>query len=51
MSKNSPYYGLNQFKLGFKPALFEYIGEFDLPIDKNKYNYQKNLISKKILKI
>ena len=36
-TKNNPYYGLNQFKLGFKPHVYELIGEFDLVIDQNKY--------------
>ena len=26
----SPYYGLNQFKIKFKPTIYEFIGEFDL---------------------
>lgn len=38
-SVNSPYRGLNRFKLGFKPSVYEYIGEFDLPIDDNAYNH------------
>ena len=38
MSKNSPYYGLNQFKLGFNPKVYEYIGEFDLIINEQVYN-------------
>jgi len=36
-TKENPYYGLNQFKLGFKPRVYEYIGEYDLPIYANKY--------------
>ncbi|MBR1679379.1 MAG: peptidoglycan bridge formation glycyltransferase FemA/FemB family protein [Bacilli bacterium] len=36
-SLENPYYGLNQFKLGFKPKIYEYIGEFDLPIQPRKY--------------
>lgn len=28
--KSSPYYGLNQFKLKFKPTVYEFVGEFDL---------------------
>lgn len=39
LSKESPYYGLNQFKLGFKPDIYEYIGEFDLIINEKIYNY------------
>lgn len=38
-SETSPYYGLNKFKLGFKPRLFEYIGEFDLIVNKRIYNF------------
>ncbi len=30
--KENPYYGLNEFKLGFKPKIYEFIGEYDLPI-------------------
>lgn len=37
-SMNSPYYGLNEFKLGFNPNIYEYIGEFDLVIDQVTYN-------------
>ena len=29
-SSNNPYIGLNNFKLGFKPKIYEFIGEFDL---------------------
>ena len=36
-SLDNPYYGLNQFKLGFKPKVYEFIGEFDLPIQPRKY--------------
>lgn len=38
-SKTSPYYGLNKFKLGFNPRVFEFIGEFDLVINKRFYNF------------
>lgn len=38
-TKNNPYYGLNQFKFGFNPLLYEFMGEFDLIInEKNYYN-------------
>ena len=37
MSKNNPYHGLNEFKLGFKPKLYEFIGEYDLPIKPRIY--------------
>lgn len=35
----NPYTGLNRFKLGFNPLIFEYIGEFDLVIKENLYKY------------
>ncbi|MBE6155984.1 MAG: aminoacyltransferase [Firmicutes bacterium] len=38
-TKNNKYYGLNEFKLGFNPQIHEYIGEFDLIINKRVYNY------------
>ena len=28
--ETSEYHGLNEFKLNFKPSVYEYIGEFDL---------------------
>lgn len=28
----NPYYGLNAFKLGFQPRVYEFLGEYDLPI-------------------
>lgn len=28
--KSSKYYGLNKFKLDFKPTIYEFVGEFDL---------------------
>ncbi len=37
LAKDSEYYGLTRFKMGFKPTIYEYIGEFDLPIDNLKY--------------
>lgn len=37
----NPYYGLNEFKKGFKPNIYEFIGEYDLVINKKKY---KNLL-------
>ena len=42
MSKDNPYHGLNRFKLGFKPNVYEYIGEFDLPINEKAYLLLKN---------
>lgn len=47
-SDKNPYKGLNDFKLQFKPAIFEYIGEFDLVI--NKTIYQLLLSSNKLSK-
>lgn len=38
LSKESYYYGLNRFKLGFNPNVYEYIGEFDLVINESAYN-------------
>jgi len=36
--KNDNYYsGLNRFKLGFNPNIYEYIGEFDLIIEPKSY--------------
>ncbi len=37
--KDSPYYTLNRFKIGFNPSIYEFIGEFDLVINKYMYNY------------
>lgn len=39
LSKEAPYYGLNRFKLGFNPDVYEYLGEFDLPINEDAYNH------------
>lgn len=38
-TKENPYYGLNRFKLGFKPNIYEFIGEYDLVINEKKYRY------------
>ena len=40
-SPSNPYYGLNEFKLGFKPDVYEYVGEYDLIIDEEDYFYLK----------
>lgn len=40
-SKSNPYYGLNKFKLGFNPDVYEYVGEYDLIIDEEAYKYLK----------
>ena len=37
-SKENKYYGLNNFKLSFNPKVYEYIGEFDLVINKRIYH-------------
>lgn len=41
-TKENPYYGLNKFKQGFNPNIYEFIGEYDLIINEKKY---KNLLS------
>ena len=33
----NPYSGLNRFKLGFNPNIYEYIGEYDLIIEPKSY--------------
>lgn len=38
LSKDGYYYGLNRFKMGFNPDVYEYIGEFDLVINKKLYD-------------
>lgn len=47
-SDTNPYKGLNDFKLQFKPNIYEYVGEFDLVI--NKTIYQLLLSSNKLSK-
>lgn len=37
--ETSPYRGLNRFKMGFNPNIYEYIGEFDLVFNKGAYDY------------
>jgi len=34
----NPYTGLNRFKLGFNPNIYEYIGEFDLIVEPKSYD-------------
>jgi lipid II:glycine glycyltransferase (peptidoglycan interpeptide bridge formation enzyme) len=48
-TKNNPYQGLNRFKLGFKPKVYEFIGEYDLVI--NNTIYHSMLKSGKLAKI
>ncbi|MGN1379423.1 MAG: lipid II:glycine glycyltransferase FemX [Bacilli bacterium] len=51
-SKDNKYYGLNKFKIGFNPDIYEYIGEFDLVLNKINYYFlnKKNLIEKEFKK-
>lgn len=51
-SKTNRYHGLDQFKLGFNPCVYEYIGEFDLVINKIIYNklLKKGYINKEFNK-
>lgn len=37
-NKTNPYKGLNEFKLGFKPHIYEFIGEFDLVLNNKIYD-------------
>ena len=37
-SKDNPYYGLNKFKIGFNPKVYEFIGEYDLVINNTVYH-------------
>lgn len=37
LKKESKFYGLNQFKLGFNPKIYEFIGEFDLILNTKHY--------------
>lgn len=39
LTKESKYYGLSMFKLGFSPTVEENIGEFDLIISEKAYKY------------
>lgn len=36
-TNNNPFKGLNRFKLGFNPKIYEFIGEYDLIIDELSY--------------
>lgn len=38
LSNENYYHGLNRFKMGFNPDIYEYIGEFDLIINEKSYN-------------
>ena len=48
----NPYYGLNRFKFGFNPNVYEFIGEYDLIINHNDYVYlqENNLLAKEFNK-
>lgn len=52
LSKNNAYYGLNRFKMGFNPNVYEYIGEFDLVINDKEYNklLKSGLLAKELNK-
>lgn len=47
-SEQNPYKGLNDFKLGFNPNAYEFIGEFDFIINEKAYYslYKKHLLAK-----
>ena len=48
---NNPYAGLNNFKLSFNAKIYEYIGDFELIINKTKhFMYQNSISLKNILK-
>ncbi|CDF12115.1 tRNA-dependent lipid II--L-alanine ligase [Mycoplasma sp. CAG:776] len=49
---SNPYKGLNQFKLGFKPHIYEFIGEFDLILNERVYRtlIKKGLLAKEFNK-
>ena len=51
-SAKSKYKGLNEFKFGFNPKLYEFIGEFDLVIERKAYEYmlKKRLLHKEFKK-
>ena len=52
LSKDGYYYGLNRFKMGFNPDVYEYIGEFDLVINDKEYNklLKSGLLAKELNK-
>lgn len=51
-SLDNPYYGLNQFKIGFKPHIYEFIGEFDFILNDKNYHslMKKGLLAKEFNK-
>ena len=52
LSLDNPYYGLNQFKIGFKPHIYEFIGEFDFILNDKNYHslMKKGLLAKEFNK-
>lgn len=48
----NPYSGLNRFKLGFNPNIYEYLGEFDLIIEPKTYDIflQNGILAKEFNK-
>ena len=51
-SASNKYKGLNEFKLGFNPHVYEFIGEYDLIINEKAYYYliKKGLLAKEFNK-
>lgn len=51
-SSDNPYAKLNEFKLSFKPSVFEYIGEFDLVVNPLLFKvlFTSNRVSKEFKK-
>lgn len=47
-SNQNPYKGLNDFKFGFNPHIYEFMGEFDFIINEKGYNFlnKKGLLAK-----
>lgn len=47
-NKTNPYKGLNDFKIGFNPHIYEFIGEFDLILNEKNYHTlnKKGLLAK-----
>ena len=45
--EKNKYSGLNEMKLGYNASAIEYIGEFDLIINKTVYNIYKKRLDKK----
>ena len=52
-SKTGKYYGVNNFKLGFNPKVYELIGEHDLILSSNNYKilFDNTFISNILKKI